>query len=73
MLPEHLFMLENQEHGKWEDVFVREIYIPDEKTTIVLTEEKCSNCKVVTTFKGDKRWLPDFVCPNCGVKMDLEE
>ena len=34
---------------------------------------ECSNCNVVTEFKGDKRWLPDFVCPNCGAKMDEED
>ncbi|MBC8534563.1 hypothetical protein [Yeguia hominis] len=57
-------------HGKWIDVLSREVYIPDEKTTITLTEEKCSNCNVVTTFKGEKIYLPDYVCPNCGAKMD---
>ena len=60
------------EHGKWIDVFSHEVYIPDEKTTIALTEEKCSNCRVVTTFKGEKIYMHDYVCPNCGAKMDLE-
>lgn len=57
-------------HGKWIDILSREIYIPDEKTTITLTEEKCSNCNVVAIFKGEKIYLPDYVCPNCGAKMD---
>lgn len=57
-------------HGKWIDVLSREVYIPDEKTTITLTEEKCSNCNVATTFKGEKTYLPDYVCPNCGAKME---
>ena len=60
-------------HGKWIDVFVREVYIPDKKTTITLTEQKCSCCNVVTTFKGDKKYLPDFNCPNCGAKMSGKE
>ena len=57
-------------HGRWIDILSREIYIPDEKTTITLTEEKCSNCNVVAIFKGEKIYLPDYVCPNCGAKMD---
>ena len=59
-------------HGKWIDIFSREVYIPDEKTTIALTEQKCSECNVVFTFKGDKEYLPDYVCPNCGARMDGE-
>ena len=59
-------------HGKWIDVFVREVYIPTEKTTIALTEQKCSCCNVVTTFKGDKQYLFDFNCPNCGADMGRE-
>ncbi len=57
-------------HGYWKDIYQRDIYIPDEKTTMTLTEEKCSNCRIVTKFIGDKLFLPDFVCPNCGAKMD---
>lgn len=57
-------------HGYWEDIYQRDIYIPDEKTTMTLTEEKCSNCSIVTKFIGDKLFLHDFVCPNCGAKMD---
>lgn len=59
-------------HGCWEDIYQRDIYIPDEKTTMTLTEEKCSNCCIVTKFIGDKLFLHDFVCPNCGAKMDMD-
>lgn len=57
-------------HGNWIEVFEYLVYIPDMKTSIELTEQKCSNCRVVTTFKGNKLYLPDFYCPNCGAKMD---
>ncbi len=57
-------------HGCWKDIYQRDLYIPDEKTTMTLTEEKCSNCSIVTKFIGDKLFLNDFVCPNCGAKMD---
>lgn len=57
------------EHGEWIDILEREVYLIHEKTTISLVEEKCSNCRVVTTFKGVKPYLADFVCPNCGAKM----
>ena len=59
-------------HGYWIDVLSYELYVPDKKTTITLTEEKCSNCNVIVTFKGEKMYLPDYVCPNCGARMDGE-
>lgn len=60
-------------HGKWVDIFEHATYCPDMKSTIELTEQKCSNCRVVTTFKGAKPYLPDNYCPNCGAKMNRGE
>ena len=60
-------------HGKWKDIFEYSIYCSDLKSTIELTEQKCNICRVVTTFKGAKLYLPDGYCPNCGARMDGEE
>ena len=66
LLPEHLFMLENQKHGAWEST---EHGYDD--------CARCSQCKVEISFTGG--WtFEDFLyyihfCPNCGAKMDLEE
>lgn len=61
-------------YGEWVDVSVREVYIPDEKTTIAITTEKCSNCRIVTTFVGEKLYLEDHICPNCGaILRSLED
>ena len=59
-------------HGKWKDIFEYSIYCSDLKSTIELTEQKCNICRVVTTFKGAKLYLPDGYCPNCGARMDGE-
>lgn len=40
--------------------------------TLKRVKEKCSYCNVVTTFKGDKQYLFDFNCPNCGADMGRE-
>lgn len=58
-------------HANWIDILEYSVYISDMKTSIELTEQKCSNCYCVTTFKGNKLYLPDFYCPNCGAKMEL--
>lgn len=60
------------ERGKWIDIFEYSAYWADLKSTIELTEQKCSNCSVVTTFKGAKQYLPDYYCPNCGARMEDE-
>lgn len=56
-------------HGKWENIFEYSLYCPDIKATIELTEQKCSNCRVITSFKGAKPYLPDNTCPYCGADM----
>lgn len=61
------------EHGEWIDIFEYQLYCPDIKSTIEMTEQTCSNCRIITTFKGSKQYLPDYYCPNCGSKMDRED
>lgn len=66
LLPEHLFILENQKHGLWE---LAEHEYED--------CAKCSQCAVEFSLTGE--WsFEDYLyymhfCPNCGARMDLEE
>lgn len=66
LLPEHLFILENQMHGMWE---LAEHEYED--------CAKCSQCAVEFSLTGE--WtFEDYLyymhfCPNCGARMDLEE
>lgn len=66
LLPEHLFILENQMHGMWE---LAEHEYED--------CAKCSQCAVEFSLTGE--WtFEDYLyymhfCPNCGARMDWEE
>lgn len=66
LLPEHLFILENQMHGMWE-------LVEHEYEDCA----KCSQCAVEFSLTGE--WsFEDYLyymhfCPNCGARMDLEE
>ena len=65
LLPEHLFILENQMHGIWE-------LVEHEYEDCA----KCSQCAVEFSLTGE--WtFEDYLyymhfCPNCGARMDLE-
>ena len=59
-------------HGRWENVKETFLYLPEEKYTVAHTAETCSVCKVRTGFIGRKRYLYDYVCPNCSAVMDTK-
>ena len=60
------------QNGRWLDVQETDMYVPDLKLTATKTAETCSACKARIGFIGQKLYLFDSFCPNCGAKMDLE-
>ena len=54
----------------WENIKEQEIYCPDIKTTITITAQTCSCCKVRSGFVGPKAYIFDSYCPHCSVKME---
>lgn len=57
-------------HGRWENVKGTEVYSPDHRCTFTHTAQTCSVCNVRIGFIGEKFYLYDGYCPNCGAKMD---
>lgn len=68
----NLYGWRKERQGEWRDVLEEEMYCPDFKTTIIRTRQTCSHCRTRIGFIGQKRYLFDDYCPNCGARMKGE-